>query len=558
MAAFISDPQTSFGFGLFALASSESLDITPSSGNGFKFVMSELGANSPALTKPPLFSQASTHLLEGKTLPLVVELPIAVDLTTPTELSSLDIEQLSFSAEALGLPVPEILSAMAQMTKSQPMDIENTPVVAKELADIEPSDEHDRAVLLGDLPLDQSIALDIKASEAMPFTHDRLSLSQSVLNTVQVELIDENDGKEIDISQSEELKTLSDGPLGKLSEEELRPFLQAWLEEPMTIEAIGEDGEPGLESTTVGQLIALYPEPRNWHAITMNVISGEEGHSTERDLPHHQSLLKIVTDKALTVAKSDQAFELMPSRFQQSEALTQQYLRHFTSLMKSEVSPESGMLKESVAVDPSATARVSAESLKMMQALLAQNVSAPMNATVNKTIIKPVANVDVVTTVSATPTSTATQSIINDSAGTFVAERASLSLHRGELQQHIEQRIQWMLSKGLQRADIRVDPPELGSIHIRIAQQGDQTQVIFTSQHAAVRDALENTLPRLREMFEQQGLSLAQSDVRDQGGQSHRQSEHNTHFELGQQSEVQQDEPLSVAISGIGLVDTHV
>ena len=42
---------------------------------------------------------------------------------------------------------------------------------------------------------------------------------------------------------------------------------------------------------------------------------------------------------------------------------------------------------------------------------------------------------------------------------------------------------------------------------------GDQASVQFGAAHADTRNALENALPRLREMFASQGLSLADANV---------------------------------------------
>ncbi|WP_420599303.1 flagellar hook-length control protein FliK [Neptuniibacter sp.] len=71
-------------------------------------------------------------------------------------------------------------------------------------------------------------------------------------------------------------------------------------------------------------------------------------------------------------------------------------------------------------------------------------------------------------------------------------------------------------------AQIQLDPPELGSLNIRVQINQDQVSLNFTSPHAHVRDAVEQSLPRLREMFAEQGLALNESSVSDQqsGGAS--------------------------------------
>lgn len=71
-------------------------------------------------------------------------------------------------------------------------------------------------------------------------------------------------------------------------------------------------------------------------------------------------------------------------------------------------------------------------------------------------------------------------------------------------------------------AEIRLDPPELGSLNIRVNINQDQVSLNFTSPHAHVRDAVEQSLPRLREMFAEQGLALQDSSVSDQSADQQR------------------------------------
>lgn len=68
-------------------------------------------------------------------------------------------------------------------------------------------------------------------------------------------------------------------------------------------------------------------------------------------------------------------------------------------------------------------------------------------------------------------------------------------------------------SAGLQKADLHLHPAELGMLHVQIRIEGGQTGIIFTAEHPAARAALEQSMPQLREMFSQQGLSLAQTQV---------------------------------------------
>ena len=72
-----------------------------------------------------------------------------------------------------------------------------------------------------------------------------------------------------------------------------------------------------------------------------------------------------------------------------------------------------------------------------------------------------------------------------------------------------------------QVAEIRLNPAHLGPIEVRVAMKDDQASIIFSAQHGVVRDAIEASLPRLREMFSNSGLMLADADVSEHSLQHH-------------------------------------
>ncbi|MCW5588683.1 MAG: flagellar hook-length control protein FliK [Legionellales bacterium] len=77
-------------------------------------------------------------------------------------------------------------------------------------------------------------------------------------------------------------------------------------------------------------------------------------------------------------------------------------------------------------------------------------------------------------------------------------------------------KIVMMLKNNLHSAEIKIYPPDLGTIHAKIKMDGTQADLSFTTQHSAVKDALENSLPRLRELLAQSGLSLGDVSVATQ------------------------------------------
>jgi flagellar hook-length control protein FliK len=89
--------------------------------------------------------------------------------------------------------------------------------------------------------------------------------------------------------------------------------------------------------------------------------------------------------------------------------------------------------------------------------------------------------------------------------------------------EQMAERVQVMLSKNLKNIDIRLDPPELGRMHIRMNMNGDGATVHFTVANQQARDALEQSMPRLREMLNNQGVQLGDTSVQQQSsGQQQR------------------------------------
>lgn len=85
----------------------------------------------------------------------------------------------------------------------------------------------------------------------------------------------------------------------------------------------------------------------------------------------------------------------------------------------------------------------------------------------------------------------------------------------------MKQQLVTMVSQGIQQAEIRLDPPELGHMIVKIQVHGEQTQVQFHVAQAQTRDVVEQAIPRLRELLQEQGMQLADSHV-SQGDQGQR------------------------------------
>ena len=82
--------------------------------------------------------------------------------------------------------------------------------------------------------------------------------------------------------------------------------------------------------------------------------------------------------------------------------------------------------------------------------------------------------------------------------------------------------IVWMNNKAIPAAEIKLNPAHLGPISVRIDVNQDQATILFTAQHAEVKEAIEASIPKLREMLGTQQLNLinvniSQNSTSDQG-----------------------------------------
>ncbi|ADP12289.1 Flagellar hook-length control protein [Erwinia sp. Ejp617] len=139
-----------------------------------------------------------------------------------------------------------------------------------------------------------------------------------------------------------------------------------------------------------------------------------------------------------------------------------------------------------------------------------------------------------------------------------------------EWQQALGQQILMFSRDGLQTAELRLHPQDLGSIQISLKLDNDQAQISLVSNHSQVRDALEAAIPQLRTSLAESGINLGQSNVSSdafqQGKSFHGQQEqqrnhHETPFSLGNDNDgdatpIAVPASLQARISGTNAVDT--
>ena len=123
-------------------------------------------------------------------------------------------------------------------------------------------------------------------------------------------------------------------------------------------------------------------------------------------------------------------------------------------------------------------------------------------------------------------------------------------------------RVQWMINQNIQQAEIRLDPPELGALEVRVQVNKDQANVMFTAPNQQVRDAVEAAVPRLREMLSEIGLSLGDVGVSQESFAQSRESQDeagngNGHASASDSAEADAVVNEQAVVRGQGLIDAY-
>lgn len=127
-------------------------------------------------------------------------------------------------------------------------------------------------------------------------------------------------------------------------------------------------------------------------------------------------------------------------------------------------------------------------------------------------------------------------------------QMAPLNLGQNAWETNLGSRLQMMVGQNVQTAEIRLDPPELGALDIKIKISNDVASVNITSPHSQIREALETAVPRLREMFEESGLSLGDVNVGQESFTQQQNSAEEEGVTIGQTTNSDfGDEPITVS-----------
>lgn len=121
--------------------------------------------------------------------------------------------------------------------------------------------------------------------------------------------------------------------------------------------------------------------------------------------------------------------------------------------------------------------------------------------------------------------------------------------------EELGERLTWMAHRGVDSASLRLSPEHLGPLEIRISVQDGQTSVWFGASHPETRAALEQSLPRLRELLAAQGMTLADASVSREAPRERPAAPVASTFQPADQSD--STSVTVTRVTGIGLLDTY-
>ena len=91
--------------------------------------------------------------------------------------------------------------------------------------------------------------------------------------------------------------------------------------------------------------------------------------------------------------------------------------------------------------------------------------------------------------------------------------RVGAAVDSADFPQDLADRVSFMVDSNLGSAKLQVNPPQLGPIELQIAVQGDRAQIWMSTHSAVTREALESSLPKLRDMLGAQGFGQVSVDI---------------------------------------------
>ena len=116
-------------------------------------------------------------------------------------------------------------------------------------------------------------------------------------------------------------------------------------------------------------------------------------------------------------------------------------------------------------------------------------------------------------TTGLTSAAPATTVALPTNAAATPSAQANLNVNDPTWTRHLEAQVQQMIQQGPRTMMLQLNPAELGRLQIRVRMEDDVAKLTVTSQHGAVKEMIESSLPQLRQNLLADGLNLGEVEV---------------------------------------------
>lgn len=111
--------------------------------------------------------------------------------------------------------------------------------------------------------------------------------------------------------------------------------------------------------------------------------------------------------------------------------------------------------------------------------------------------------------------SSRTASTLSAQAPTPHAAAVATPLHAAAFPAHFAAEVAMLGAAGIERAEIQLQPPDLGPVRIELTLSGESARVAFSAAQPETRQAIEQSLPILKDLLAERGLALGDASVSD-------------------------------------------
>lgn len=332
-------------------------------------------------------------------------------------------------------------------------------------------------------------------------------------------------------------------PAGALGENAAVLATQAVASEESTLPAVAADAVP------VDTLHASISEVTNGLSPVAEVKSSAMQQASSQLQSQQLANAELAAESALALQQMQQTQPQLATVIV-APAMTQAAQLSFAEFQKAANAAQSQQQKqqqkaELVSGMPSAASIDTLTAMAMTQEHLQQTVMPPVHeglpasAVADKllaTIQSPAsANLSQIQSSSAT-SSQATAQLATKAAESALAP---VFIQEPQAAQQLKERVMYQVGQKIQSAEVRLAPEELGSVQIKLNMQQEQLSVQFVVQQVQAKEALEQQMPRLRELLQQQGVELMDSQVSQQ--QQQQQSRQERSSSTGRTGVTEQD-----------------